>query len=463
MNRYGFAQGNFQSTTTTFTTTTTQAGYPDAFVGNPYRRIGSPDVFVGNPFVRHDPFPGAFPGFPGLMPMFQMHPQQLMMGLLSLLAPRLNPGLLSNGQVGFRPSGSGSRVADLLKKYGNNPKGMAKALGVGGSKDTKRINNAVKALSQTPGPQATVGGQAGIGGEKITLPPALANEIARCGCAKTGQQKLRTWLEQQAGTKNDREILNKIMGTKIKRGKEKDSGSKLMLETMMEQSVKTLQSGRMLDFCGNPTCMMPCYHCPVQMSFNHAKYDEAARNIASLASPLSLDLDGDGKLTSDKKVQFDIDGDGKLDTVNDIDEGDALLVFDADGDGIAGENGQELLGDNTDLDGDGQADGYKDGFEALEALARKEGLISEGDTELSAQDLKVLQDKYGLRLRRGSLNGHDQTFSAADIQALRVGTGASRRESNFDGLGNDVSRRDGAGFVRGDGSTGEMADIWFQK
>lgn len=408
-------------------------------------------------------FPNVFGGFPGMAPMFQMHPQQLMMGLLSLLAPRLGPASFTNGQVGFRPQGSGSRVDDLLEKYGNDPRGMAKALGVGGSKDTKRINTAVKALGATPGPRATIGGKPGIGGEKITIPPELANEIARCGCAKTGQAKLRAWLEQEAGTKNDRKILNQIMGTKIRNGREKNSGSKLMLETMVEQSVKTLQSGRMLDFCGNPTCMVPCYHCPVQMSFDHAKYDEAARNIGNLASPLSLDLDGDGQLTSDKTVRFDIDGDGKLDTVNDIDDGDALLVFDADGDGVAGENGKELLGDNTDLDGDGKADGYKDGFEALEALARREGLIGPGDTELSTEDLKVLQDKYGLRLRRGSLNGKDQTFDAADVAALRVGRGASRRQTNFDGRGNDVSRRDGAGFVRGDGTTGEMADIWFQK
>lgn len=420
------------------------------------------NTFVPQPIFRtpHNPFVH----FPNLPPMFQMHPQQLLMGLLSLLAPRLNPRPFLSGQVGFRPSPSGSRVDSLLKKYGQDPKGLAKALNVGGSSDTKKINAAVRALQATPGPKArVVAEKPGLGGEKITIPPALANEIARCGCAKTGQQKLRAWMEQEAGTKNDREILNKVMGTGIRAGREKDSGSKLMLETMIEQSVETLQSGRMMDICGRPTCMMPCYHCPVQMSFDDPKYDEAARNIGGLASPLSLDLDGDGQLTSDRKVQFDIDGDGQLDTVNDIDEGDALLVFDADGDGVAGENGRELLGDNTDLDGDGKPDGYRDGFEALEALARKEGLIGDGDGELSTKDLQLLQRKYGLRLRRGSLNGQDQTFSAADIRALRVGRGPAQRETNFDGRGNDVSRRDGAGFVRTDGSTGDMADIWFQK
>lgn len=424
--------------------------------------------FYGGPPLGFSPFlpglPSPFGPFPGLQDMIIAYQQQLLMGLLSLLAPRLSPGPFLSGQVGFQPAPSGSRVDELLRKYGNDPNALARALGVSGKKDVRRINDAVRALSETPGPSAeVVPGEAGIGNKAITVPPDLANQIARCGCAKAGERLLREWLEKEAGTKNDREILNKVMGTNIKGGREKDSGAKLMLETMIEQSVKTLQSGRMTDICGNPTCIIPCYNCPVKLSFGHEKYAEAARKVGDLASPLSLDLDGDGKLTSDRQVAFDIDGDGQMDLINDIDEGDALLVFDADGDGVAGENGKELLGDNTDLDGDGKADGYKDGFEALEALARREGLIGEGDSQLSDADLRILQDKYGLRLRRGSLNGKDLAFDAADVRALNVGRGPATTESNFDGRGNDVTRREGAGFVRGDGSTGEMADIWFQK
>lgn len=434
---------------------------------NPTNNYMNRPTFMGpQPFLG---MPSPFGGFPQLQPMFQQNPMQMMMGLLSMLATRLPPPSFSSGQVGFRPQPSGSRVDELLQKHGNDPKGLARELGVSGRKDVERINDATRALSNTPGPTVRFGGQGGtpanpgLGNEKITLPPDLANRIARCNCAQTGEKMLREWMEQEAGTSDSREILNQVMGTGIKSGREKNAGSELMLDTMIEQSVKTMQSGRMLDLCGRPTCCIPCYHCPVELCFGHESYDEAARKIGDLASPLSLDLDGDGQLTSDRMVDFDIDGDGQLDRVNDIDDGDALLVFDADGDGIAGENGTELLGDNTDLDGDGQADGFKDGFEALEALARREGLIGPNDTELSDADLKVLQDKYGLALRRGGLNGQDTSFSAADVAALNVGQGPGTRETNFDGRGNDVTRREGAGFTRTDGSTGEMADIWFQK
>ena len=118
---------------------------------------------------------------------------------------------------------------------------------------------------------------------------------------------------------------------------------------------------------------------------------ECSTKDYATASPLSFDLEGDGIKTSDELIQYDIDGDGDLDTIND--SADAILVFDADGDGISGEDGSECFGNNTDLDGDGVADGYKDGFEALKALADQEGLVDGVyDTTLDEEDLKVLEE-----------------------------------------------------------------------
>ena len=429
--------------------------------GNNYVNGRSPmGPMALNPFCC-----GCFMPFPGVEQMLMQFQQQMLMGLLGSLMTQMNPTSFTSGQVGFGRFGSGSRVDNLLKKHGNDKNALARELGVSGRKDVDRINNAARALKATPGPVVSVGaGKPGVGNKQITVPPDVANQIARAGSHADGEKIFRGWLKGAAGTSDPRSTLNKIMGTKIKSGKEKNAGSKLMLDTMVEQSVKSIQSGRMLDICGRPTCCIPCYHCPVTMKFDDPNYTKAARQIGDLASPLTLDLDGDGKYLSDRKVEFDIDGDGELDTVNDIDEGDALLVWDRDNNGVAGEDGTELLGDNTraDFDEDGVPDEFNNGFEALEAMARKEGLIGKDDNELSRDDLDKLHRKYGLAIRRGGLNGTDQTsFSDADIEMIRVGVGAVQDEYDIEGTTNAVSRREGAEFVRTDGSTGEMVDIWY--
>ncbi|MEO1334247.1 MAG: hypothetical protein AAFV29_01330, partial [Myxococcota bacterium] len=393
-----------------------------------------------------------FTPFPGVEQMLMQFQQQMLMGMLASMMPRINPGMFMSNTAGFRPAPGGSRVNDLLKKHGNDKNGLARALNVSGRKDVEKINSAARQLQASPGPTASLsGGKPGVGGKKINVPPDVANQIARAGSQAEGEKIFRAWLTKASGSSDPRTTLNKVMGTNIRSGREKNSGSKLMLDTMVEQSVKTIQSGRMLDHCGRPTCCIPCYNCPVSLDFNHGTYTKAANDIGGLASPLTLDLDGDGKYVSDREVKFDIDGDGTKELVNDVDEGDALLVWDADGDGVAGENGTELLGDNTQAFGGN----FKNGFEALEAMGRKEGLLGNGDNELDAQDLQILHEKYGLAIRRGGLNGTDSTsFSDADIAMLRTGVGAvqqSQIEHN-----NEVARRDGAEFVRTDGSVGDM-------
>ena len=103
-----------------------------------------------------------------------------------------------------------------------------------------------------------------------------------------------------------------------------------------------------------------------------------------------------------------------ISTIND--SADAILVFDADGDGISGEDGSECFGDNTDLDGDGVADGYKDGFEALKALANKEGLVNGiDDNTLDENDLKILEEKYGLQIKTDGYNSEASSLFDAGI------------------------------------------------
>jgi len=180
----------------------------------------------------------------------------------------------------------------------------------------------------------------------------------------------------------------------------------------------------------------------------------------STASPLSFDINGDGVKTSNELVQFDIDGDGTVDTIND--SADFVLMFDKDGDGLVGEDGSECFGDNTDLDGDGKADGYKNGFEALAALARKEGLINDSDDmQLDENDITMLQDKYNLSLAQG-YNGERVSLTESGITEINLSNADTKLEKNFDNQGNDLMTQEGATF-KVNGEEREYADIWHSK
>ena len=177
-------------------------------------------------------------------------------------------------------------------------------------------------------------------------------------------------------------------------------------------------------------------------------------------SPLSFDINGDGVKTTSITVDYDIDADGVVDKIND--SADYVLAFDADGDGVSGENGSELFGDMTDIDGDGFADGYVDGFAALKALALQHGLISDVDTTLDENDLKLLCEKAGLRLKAG-YNGEAKTFEELDITSINLAkTNSTTLKLNFDGLGNNLMTQEGATFtINGEEHT--YADIWHKK
>ena len=176
-------------------------------------------------------------------------------------------------------------------------------------------------------------------------------------------------------------------------------------------------------------------------------------------SPLSFDVDGDGVHTSSEQIRYDIDGDGILDTVNNSAEW--VLAFDKDGNGIAGENGSELFGDNTDLDGDGKKDGYKNGFDALKALAQKEGLVGPNGGVLDAKGLKFLEEKYGLVMTKG-YGGEAKSLSDLGITEINLSTSDTKLTKNFDGQHNDIMRQEGATF-KVNGQTREYADIWNAK
>ena len=173
-------------------------------------------------------------------------------------------------------------------------------------------------------------------------------------------------------------------------------------------------------------------------------------------SPLALDINGvKGIQTSEQKIRFDIDGDGKLDRVNDVQEG--VLGFGR------GRNGKELFGDNTDLNGDGKADGYKNGFEALRALAKQEGLYNEqaGDTKLDARDIEFLEQKYNFGMKQG-YQGELESLSKHGVSEIELGS-ENAKTSFHQGDQKDVQiqRQEGATFKH-HGETKEYVDVWHQ-
>ena len=188
---------------------------------------------------------------------------------------------------------------------------------------------------------------------------------------------------------------------------------------------------------------------------------KVAEKQYNTSSPLSFDLDGNGVGTTDEMISYDIDGDGIKDNI--FNSADAVLVFDKDGDGISGEDGSECFGDNTDLDGDGKADGYKDGFEALKALANKENLIGDNDSTLDEKDLALLEAKYGLKIKAGGYNSEAVSLSKLGISDINLAkTNKTSTDYNFDGKGNELMHQQGATF-KVNGVEREYADLWHRK
>jgi len=170
-------------------------------------------------------------------------------------------------------------------------------------------------------------------------------------------------------------------------------------------------------------------------------------------SPLTFDLNGDGVKTSGSSVQYDIDGDGKIDTINDVD--DATLSI------RGGKDGKDLFGDNTDLDGDGEADGFANGFDALKALAEKEGLINgKNDMVLDSNDIKILENKYQFGMKTSGYNSAIKTLESLGITEINLGnTDEVSTKDNFDGRGNSLMEQAGATF-KINGKDREYADVW---
>lgn len=471
-----------------------------------------------SPRAAADPFAfngaQAFGQAPGLDAFMAQNLAQVLVGVLRAISQMQN-GAAMNGPMG--PAGApinqaptGPQPPAMTAPQANLPTpGPAAAPAgpqLGGPVQMTRAPapQGAAAQPQAPAPKPGLAGQG-----KVNLPADVAQQIRGAKDDADGARVLKDYLTKETGAKNDREVLNKLPGSKIKKGKNKDRESSKMLDRLLKEKVTQVrqQGAGQPQAAGaaGPTPMAPQglhttpagaspnpYFCPpgsspvnssspvssasssssspVSLDFSSSENSKEADKISDMGSPLSLDTNRDGRFTSTHKTQFDVDADGRADQVNDVDPNDLLLTFDKNKDGVAGKDGSELLGDNTDLNNDGQKDGFKDGFAALEAMAAKytkgDGTSFAADGKLDADELRHLEQHEGLKSRQGGLNGRDVSFAEAGIQEIKLGTGEAQRTRNFDGQGNDLSRRQGAGFTQVDANgqvnQGEMADIWFQ-
>jgi hypothetical protein len=167
-------------------------------------------------------------------------------------------------------------------------------------------------------------------------------------------------------------------------------------------------------------------------------------------SPLVLDLNGDGVKTTalTDGAYFDHDKNGFAEQTGWASPEDGILVLDRNNDGIINDGG-ELFGNGTVLQNGQNA---HDGFQALAELDNNhDGKIDVNDTAFN--QLKIWQDIDG-----DGYSSSDElhTLDESGIQSINT---SSTNSTYIDPQGNE--HRLIGSFTKSDGSTSDMADVWF--
>ncbi len=379
----------------------------------------------------------------------------------------------------------------------NNPGAVARRLNVSGRRDVNIINQVVSML-KTDKPKITPGVKKG-GRASLPLSAADVQAIRNAGSLEEAKKIIYKAISKKTGINIDgidmnnrikirsskaRQVLNKLLGTRVRPGVEKNSASSLILDSMVESIAKSIRAGsfgttkfqapatigfggmfgtfgmgaaggfpQMANELGFETpggqpnistgivgtigsfgvWMIPGETQEIPnpatgVTVDLSDYIDTANKGGELASPLIFDLEGTGlELKNPEMIEVDIDGDGKLEMITDIDAELGLLVFDSKGDGLENITGADMFGDNTDLSKYGiianTPDGrFKDGFQALRAVCEHFGLISENKQYLDEKDLAFLEDKIGLRMRVGGIvEGEDRRFHGVGVTRINLG------------------------------------------
>jgi hypothetical protein len=189
------------------------------------------------------------------------------------------------------------------------------------------------------------------------------------------------------------------------------------------------------------------------MSFSSSQIGAIGSNITalpSLASPIVLDLNGDGVQTISYSagVKFDLRAQGQAIQTGWVSSGDGLLVMDRNHDGIIN-NGAELFGSATTL-----ANGTKatDGYQALRELdTDHDGVIDKNDAAFN--DLGVWIDANS-----DGVSTPSEIHSLASLNITQISAQATAG-TGIDAAGNLQGLM--SSFQTADGATHGTADVWF--
>ncbi len=167
-------------------------------------------------------------------------------------------------------------------------------------------------------------------------------------------------------------------------------------------------------------------------------------------SPLVLDLDGDGVETDkeNSSIHFDHDNNGFAESSGWVGKDDGLLVRDINGNGQI-DNGTELFGDNTVLSNGQKA---ANGFEALKDLdSNNDGVFNSLDAAWN--EVKVWRDANG----NGVVDENELlTLEQAGVSGINLDY---QNTNTTDGNGNQHNQS--GTFIKTDGTTGSIHDVWF--
>jgi VCBS repeat-containing protein len=167
------------------------------------------------------------------------------------------------------------------------------------------------------------------------------------------------------------------------------------------------------------------------------------------ASPLVLDLNGDGVQTVDMDhgVQFDLSNSGTKQQTGWVSKQDGLLAIDLNGDGQIN-NGAELFGNHTKLANGADA---ADGWQALVAQdTNNDGLVDAQDANFDKLRVWVDADSDGV-----TDAGELRTLAEMHITSINANNNGGSVQQN----GNTL--RGFSSFTTDDGKTHEVVDAWF--
>jgi Ca2+-binding RTX toxin-like protein len=167
-----------------------------------------------------------------------------------------------------------------------------------------------------------------------------------------------------------------------------------------------------------------------------------------LAAPIVFDLDGDGKglvAMSDSATRFDMNGDGVADRTGWIEQGDALLVLDRNGNGT--------VDDISEISYVGDKEGAKTDLEGLAAFD------SNGDGVLNGEDQRFVEFKLW-----SDTNANGKTDAGELLSLAEAGVSSI----NLQGVATGETAKAGANIVYNKGSytlsngkTGSFMDAGF--